>query len=536
MAAITGVFSALIFYGFLTFYYQKHFNFNIQYEGDWSTDSFDMFLTRIMSTDRSEFCLEILSKFTQKALFTKWRSSEGSRRSHISSTHVWCNRKYFLVLTLLLSGDIPTNPGPIKKPCIDCSRPVRNNQQALMCDFCDRWVHRKCTEPLINIQEYHRLGQSSDNFYCQLCINRLPDITDSFFSGSSIGDETFNSSSSSNCSCSYTNVNDSVVVGSLEEDQNMSRDVNIDAHDQNERSHDVFQELRHTRLKFKNNTIITYLNVNSIRYKFLEVGELLYDKLSDICFFAETKLDDTFNQRSFNVVDYKAFRNDRNASGGGLMAYVRSNLPARRRPDLELQRPIETIVLDVLINDRKWAVIGAYRPPSVDNKLFTDIFTKGIDKISTQYDNIMVAGDLNYDCLDSSKSKTLSDICDIFDFTNLVKTATCFMKHSTPSLVDVLLTNKSNFCFNVLNFGCGISDWHNLIGVVVKGATARLEKKRTKYRSYKNFNETEFSEDVGRIPFHAHMSSMTLTTYTGRMNGFLTDIINEHAPIKEASY
>ena len=210
----------------------------------------------------------------------------------------------------------------------------------------------------------------------------------------------------------------------------------------------------------------------------MEVGELLYDKLSDICFFAETKLDDTFNQRSFNVVDYKAFRNDRNASGGGLMAYVRSNLPARRRPDLELQRPIETIVLDVIISDRKWAVIGVYRPPSVDNKLFADIFTKGIDKISTQYDNIMVAGDLNYDCLDSSKSKILTDICDIFDFTNLVKATTCFMKHCTPSLVDVFLTNKPNFCFNVLNFGCGISDLHNLIGVVVKGATARVEKKR----------------------------------------------------------
>ena len=51
------------------------------------------------------------------------------------------------------------------------------------------------------------------------------------------------------------------------------------------------------------------------------------------------------------------------------------------------------------------------------------------------------------------------------------------MKHCTPSLVDVFLTNKPNFCFNVLNSGCGISDWHNLIGVVVKGATARVEKK-----------------------------------------------------------
>ena len=87
--------------------------------------------------------------------------------------------------------------------------------------------------------------------------------------------------------------------------------------------------------------------------------------------------------------------------------------------------------------------------------------------------------------------------------TFLTSHATCFIKHCTPSLVDVFLTNKPNFCFNVLNFGCGVSDWHNLIGVVVKGATARVEKKRTKYRSYKNLDEAGFAEDVGRIPFQA---------------------------------
>ena len=101
------------------------------------------------------------------------------------------------------------------------------------------------------------------------------------------------------------------------------------------------------------------------------------------------------------------------------------------------------------------------------------------------------------------KSKALTDICDIFDFKNLVKSATCFTKNCTPSLVDVFLTNKPNFCFNVLNFGCGVSDWHNLIGVVVKEATAKVKKKCTKYRSYKQFDETGFGEDVGWIPFQA---------------------------------
>ena len=103
----------------------------------------------------------------------------------------------------------------------------------------------------------------------------------------------------------------------------------------------------------------------------------------------------------------------------------------------------------------------------------------------------------------------------------MVKSATCFMKNCNLSLVDIILTNKPRFCFNAVNFGCGISDWHNLIGVVVKGATARVEKRCIKYRSYKRFEEKEFSDDVGRIPFDAAYELLP------------TDIINEHAPIKE---
>ena len=226
----------------------------------------------------------------------------------------------------------------------------------------------------------------------------------------------------------------------------MSRDVNTDVHDED--SHDVFQELRQTGLKYKNNTIIKYLNVNSIQYKFMEVGELLYA-------FSRTR---NWMTRSISKVSTPLITKHLETTvmprgGGGLMAYVRSNLPARRRSDLELQWPIESIVLDVKINDRKWAVIGAYRPQSVDNKLFSDIVTKGIHKISTHYKNIIVAGCLHYDCLDNAKSKTLTDICDIFDFTNLLVSATCFMKHCTLSLVDVFLTNKPNFCFNALNLG-----------------------------------------------------------------------------------
>jgi hypothetical protein len=35
------------------------------------------------------------------------------------------------------------------------------------------------------------------------------------------------------------------------------------------------------------------------------------------------------------------------------------------------------------------------------------------------------------------------------------------MKNCIPSLVDVVLTNQKNKCFNIQNFPTGISDCHN---------------------------------------------------------------------------
>jgi hypothetical protein len=49
---------------------------------------------------------------------------------------------------------------------------------------------------------------------------------------------------------------------------------------------------------------------------------------------------------------------------------------------------------------------------------------------------------------------------DIFDFTNMIKSPTCFTKNVPPTLNDVILTNQSNYCQNALNFNCGLSDVH----------------------------------------------------------------------------
>jgi hypothetical protein len=73
---------------------------------------------------------------------------------------------------------------------------------------------------------------------------------------------------------------------------------------------------------------------------------------------------------------------------------------------------------------------------------------------------------------------------------------TCFMGTSKPSLLDVILTNKSKLVNTTLNFNSGLSDFHNCIAVQIN-CTVNSHKKQTRLcRSFKDFDSENFMENV----------------------------------------
>ena len=72
-----------------------------------------------------------------------------------------------------------------------------------------------------------------------------------------------------------------------------------------------------------------------------------------------------------------------------------------------------------------------------------------------------------------------------------------------------------------------------MIGVLVKGAAPKVEKQKIKYRSYENFDEKCFNDDISQVPFHvAHVFEDVDDIYWAH-EWLLYDVINQHAPIKE---
>ena len=125
-----------------------------------------------------------------------------------------------------------------------------------------------------------------------------------------------------------------------------------------------------------------------------------------------------------------------------------------------------------------------------------------MDKIYQLYDNVILLGDLNLDLTDQTKGIPLRDVCDVFDLQNLVKTPTCYMKDSNPSLVDVILTNRPTYYMKTNQCDTGLSDWHNMTYSVLRGNCIPFKRTKMNYRSFKELEQDAFIRDLERIPFH----------------------------------
>ena len=71
------------------------------------------------------------------------------------------------------------------------------------------------------------------------------------------------------------------------------------------------------------------MNINSISTKFELLKVLICDYL-DIFIIQETKLDSSFSTDQFLMNGYKKpYRLDRNRNGGGLIIYIREDIPSK---------------------------------------------------------------------------------------------------------------------------------------------------------------------------------------------------------------
>ena len=220
-------------------------------------------------------------------------------------------RLWYFKYLLLLSGDINLHPGPVKCPCLVCSRSVRKRE--ISCDKCGLWVHKKCKSSTNSGNEHP--------FICNQCLNNENDISQNAWNLFPFANDFF---------CNNTGA--LPVKKTVDDlDEVLSED-----------KWNIFN---------KRGLHMIHLNINSVLSKIDELRVVAKKSKAAVIGVTESKLDATVLDGEVNIDGYEVIRSDRNRHGGGVACYVRNDISFNVRRDFSDE--IENIVFDMLLPKTK---------------------------------------------------------------------------------------------------------------------------------------------------------------------------------------
>ena len=110
---------------------------------------------------------------------------------------------------------------------------------------------------------------------------------------------------------------------------------------------------------------------------------------------SETKLDDTFPLIQFILEGFPpTYRLDKTEHGGGLMLFVREDIPSKLLPNVNLV-VTENIFVEINLKLKKCLKSSSYNPIISLIQNHTVSLNKNLDFYSSKYENFIVVGDFN---------------------------------------------------------------------------------------------------------------------------------------------
>ena len=266
-------------------------------------------------------------------------------------------------------------------------------------------------------------------------------------------------------------------------------------------SGNLSDSLKNSKIKNSNRLVLGNLNINTINNKFDQLQYIIKNNV-DALVVTETKLDSSFPNGQFPINGLaRPFRRDRNKNGGGVMIFVRDDIPTKEIRINFLPSDIECLFIEMNIRKTKWLIVGCYHPPSRNDNCFFHNLSKASDSLNSNYEKFLLVGDFNSEDHETEITNFLNN----HEAKKIVKQKTCFKNILNPSCVDLFITNSPKSFQHIHSFSFGLSDHHNFVVTVLKN-TFRKQKSNIKYYiDWKKFDnavfQTELRESLGKLKF-----------------------------------
>ena len=198
------------------------------------------------------------------------------------------------------------------------------------------------------------------------------------------------------------------------------------------------------------------------------------------------------------------YRKDKSKTRGGLLLYVKENLPGKIINCYKFKVNSKIILFEFNVSNKKWLLLGNYRPPSQNDLSFISELNLALNFFSPIYENFVLLGDFNL----STENPNLKNFMCSFDLESLIDSPTCY-KSINPTCIDLILTNKKNHFMKSTTFETGLSDHHKLITTILRKTISKSNSKKMFYRDCKRFDQMKFETEL-----KLKLNSQTNLTYS----------------------
>ena len=136
---------------------------------------------------------------------------------------------------------------------------------------------------------------------------------------------------------------------------------------------------------------------------------------------SDTKIDDSFLIGNFLINGFNPpYRLDRDSKGGGIMLYIRQDIPSNLlTTDKE---PIESLYVELHLWNKKYLINCCYHLHKTMIKNHLATLSNFLDLHSSKYEKMLIFGDFNV----RIGEPHLKSFCKTYNFTNLIKQPTCY--------------------------------------------------------------------------------------------------------------
>ena len=281
---------------------------------------------------------------------------------------------------------------------------------------------------------------------------------------------------------------------------------------------------------------IGHINIQGLNNKMDQVRFMLSSEENRIQIFglSETKLQNFHPDNIYEINGYqKPFRRDRQKNqGGGILLYVENGVACKHRPDLE-HKQLECIWLEVKHKKSKPFLVGhIYRPPDsgIDwNEAFEDC----IENVLKEEKEIYLLGDVNRDLLNRQIKTSWSEYMEPFGLDQLVSEATR-VTSTSKTLIDHIYSNCPENVTSIDVPKIGLSDHFPIFFTRKMHVQPKKGKHYTiSYRSFKDFDETKFSNDLTDVPWDIIRIFDDTNDILNAWSDLFLEVVDANVPIKQ---